>query len=289
MMVERLLIKHSSFSNHSQGGVMIKRVGVEIAMMCFAGFLSAAAAPGLSVSVTAVDPPGGSYGSNYEVVMWIQNAAGTFIKTIAIWGGQKNSNDLPIWYAHSSGAVATDAVASATLRAGATINGPWNLTGSTGAVIPNGTYTFNVELSNHHSSVNAYTDWFVRGKIAIDGTTKTVTGADSTVNSGNTYLTNVSAVFTAPASVIIEKTPQQNTTNPLAFVTPQMFGAGTMHLKLVAPNGQVVWRKNYQTSSGQSLLVRPNDIMAATRYSGCGILVADYGRESIQRKFVQTR
>ena len=266
---------------------MRKRIGRGIAAMCLAGFFHAMAAPGLTVTVTAVDPPGGSFGASYEVVMWIQDAVGTFIKTFAIWGNERNTNDLPIWAAHSSRVVATDAVASATLSAGTHINGPWNLTGSTGAVVPNGTYTYNIELSNHHSSAAAYTDWYVRGKIVIDGTSKTATGTDSAVNSGYTYLTNVSAVYTAPVSGIIAQPFDKNSINPLAFVTPAAFRAGTMHMKLIAPNGRVVWQQNYRTSPGESLILRPHDIAFAPRYSGIGILVADYGEEKIFRKFVQ--
>ena len=273
---------------------MRKRIGAGISVLCLAGFFYAMAAPGVAVTVTAVDPTTGSFAPKYEIVMWIQNAAGDFIKTFGLWGHQTtttgNSIDLPIWGSHlGTNAKTVDGVSSATLSAGATVNATWNLTNASGAAVPNGTYTYNIELSNHHSTTAAYSDWYARGEIIIDGTSKTATGTDSAVNTASTYITNVSAVYTAATSSVIDQASKQKIANPFAFVTPSSFTSGTMSMKLISPNGQIVWQKNFQTSRGESILLKPKDIALATRFSGIGILVADYGAEKISRRFVQTK
>ena len=205
---------------------MRKRVVASLMVLSMAGLFYVMAAAGLSVSVTAVDPPTslGIDGTSYEIVMWIQNAAGAFIKTFGLWGHQTNSNDLPIWTSHNGGVKTVDGVTSATLTAGKTVSATWNLTNASGTAVPNGTYTYNLEMSNHHSSTTAYTDWYVRGTININGTSSTKTGADSVVNAGTTYMTAISAMYTPSTSIVFEPSQKQNAANPLAFVAPANFG-----------------------------------------------------------------
>jgi hypothetical protein len=267
---------------------MKKRIAAGMIVVCLAGFYYAMAAPGLKVTVTAVDPPGGGFGNNYEIVMWIKNAAGTFIKTFGLWGHQTNSNDLHIWTSQNGGSKTVDGVSAATLSTGTTVNATWNLTNAAGTVVPDGNYTYNLELSNHHSATSGYSDWYVRGTININGTTSTKTGTDSVVNTGTTYLTAISAAYTPSTSIVFEPVQKQNTADPLAFVAPKNFCDGIMRMKLMAPNGRVVWQKNYRTSAGNSIVVTSKDVLMGSRFSGVGILVADYGVEKISRLFVQT-
>ena len=269
---------------------MRKRIAASLMVLSMAVLFYIMAAAGLNVSVTSVDPPnigGSGFSPNYEIVMWIENAAGAFVRTFGLWGHQTNSNDLPIWTSHNGGSTTVDGVTSATLTSGKTVNATWDLTGASGTVVPNGTYTYNLELSNHHSSTTAYTDWYASGTININGTSSTKTGADSVVNMATTYLTSISAMYTASTSIAYNPRANQNDVNPLAFVTPADFGNGIARMKLVSPNGRVVWQKNYVTSSGNSIVVTSKDVLASRRFSGVGILVADYGVEKISRLFVQ--
>ena len=266
---------------------MRKRIMASLMVLSMAALFYVMAAAGLNVSVTAVDPPGGSFGNSYEIVMWIENAAGAFVRTFGLWGHQTNSNDLPIWTSHNGGSTTVDGVTSATLTSGKAVNATWDLTNASATVVPNGTYTYNLEISNHHSATTGYTDWYAKGTININGTSSTKTGLDSVVNSATTYMTNVSAMYTASTSIAYNPREKQNNVDPLAFVTPNNFGTGIVHMKLVAPNGRVVWQKNYRTSAGNSIVVTSKDVLMGNRFSGVGILVADYGVEKISRLFVQ--
>jgi hypothetical protein len=265
---------------------MNKKAGMKMAMLTLTVFSYLMAAPGLKVTITTVDPPGGSWGTNYEVAMWIRNAAGSFIKTFGFWGGDQNSNDFPIWDSNAGGVTTVDGTTGATPSAGATLNSTWNLTGANNAAVPKGAYSYRIELSNHHSSVDAYTDYFVAGTIQIDSTSKVKNGVDSSVNNGSTYITNVIAEYTAPANGTINAVPENRTADPLAFVTPANFGRGTVTIRLFTSNGRVVWQEKYVTSAGNSIVVSHRDIKQSTRFSCVGVLVADYGTEKISRRFL---
>lgn len=265
---------------------MKKKAGMMAAMLTLMVFSYVMSAPGLKVTMTAVDPPGGSWEPNYELVMWIRNAAGSFVKTFGSWGQDRSSNDFPIWYANSGGVTTVDGTTGATLTADTTLNSTWNLTGANNAAVPNGSYSYRIELSNHHT-LTAYAAYFVAGTIQIDSTSKVKNGVDSSVNNGSTYITNVIAEYTAPANGTINAVPENRTVNPLAFVTPAHFGRGTVTIRLFASNGKVVWQETYATSAGNSIVVSHNDIKQSIRFSGVGMLVADYGTEKVTRRFLQ--
>jgi hypothetical protein len=266
---------------------MNKKTGIMAAMQALTLFSCLMAAPGLKVTVTTVDPSGGTWGTKYEVAMWIRNAAGSFIKTFGFWGGDKKINDFPVWYANAGGVTTVDGTTGATQTAAATLNSTWNLTDLNNAVVPSGAYSYRIELSNHHSSVAAYTDYFVAGTLQIDNTSKVKNGVDSSLNNGSTYLTNVIAEYTGPASGTITAIPEKRTANPFAFVTPAHFGCGTVTIRLFASNGRVVWQETYVTSAGNSIVVSYSDIKQSTRFSGVGVLVADYGKEQVSRRILQ--
>jgi hypothetical protein len=265
---------------------MKKKAGMIVAMLTLTVFSYLMAAPGLKVTVTTVDPSGGTWGTKYEVAMWIRNAAGSFIKTFGFWGGDKKTNDFPVWYSNAGGVTSVDGTTGATLSAGATLNSTWNLTDLNNAAVPNGAYSYRIELSNHHSSVNAYTDYFVAGTIQIDNTSKVKNGVDSSVNNGSTYITNVIAEYTGPASGTITADPEKRTANPFAFVTPAHFGHGAVTIRLFASNGRTVWQETYVTSAGNSIVVSYRDIKQSNRFSGVGVLVADYGKEQVSRRIL---
>jgi hypothetical protein len=266
---------------------MKKKAGMIVVMLTLTMFSYLMAAPGLKVTMTTVDPPGGSWGTNYEAAMWIRNAAGSFIKTFGFWGGDQNPNDFPIWYTNAGGVTTVDGTTGATPSAGATLNSTWNLTDINNAAVPKGAYSYRIELSNHHSSVAAYTDYFVSGTIQIDSASRVKNGVDSSVNNGSTYITNVIAEYTAPTNGTINTIPEKRTVAPFAFVTPAHFGRGTVTIRLFASNGRVVWQETYATSAGNSIIVSHRDIKQSTRFSGVGMLVADYGTEKVLRRFIQ--
>jgi len=164
----------------------MKRLFTAFFILNFVGFLFVASAAGLTVTAKS------AVNSTCTAVMWITNAANAFQHTFAIW--DRNDNDhLKVWRTYSGGSISTDAVSSATLSANATFSGTWNLKDASGALVPNGTYKYFIEICQ-----NGPTPYHVVGSIVIDGTSKTKTVIDS--GNTTTALTNVTAVYTAPVT-----------------------------------------------------------------------------------------
>ena len=173
----------------------------KIALILYlASALPVLAADSLKVSVHTANPSGGGFGSRYAVVMWIENAAGAFIKSFGRWGNDTGTNDLPIWNSKNGGVKTIDGVTGATQSTATTLASNWNCTNASGAAVPAGTYWVNIELSNHHSNMPSPTDLLIRSSIVIDGTSKTSTTIDSSFNSASTYLTAFSASYISAVS-----------------------------------------------------------------------------------------
>jgi len=267
----------------------MKRMVVAVAVfVVFSAFRISAQTPGLKVTVTTVDPAGGGFGTSYEVVMWIETNVGAFVKTFALWGHQTNSNDLPWWSSKNNGDKTVDGTTSATLTASSTLNATWDLTGSSGAQVINGTYRYNIELNNHHNTINAYTGWFARGSIAIDGIGKTKNGVDTSTANASAALTNVIGAYSAP-TISVQFTPPpaaKPVTDPLSFATPA--GAGHVTMKLLTPGGRLLWQKDFTTADGRTVSVSRSEI-SSVRYTGVCLLVADFGTKQIVRSYVGIR
>jgi RNase P/RNase MRP subunit p29 len=169
-----------------QRGRKMKRLKAAFFVLCSTGILATASAAGLTVTAKS------GVSATCTAVMWITNAANVIQHTFAIW--DKGDDDhLKVWRTYSGGTISTDAVSSATLSANATFSGTWNLKDANGAQVPNGTYKYFIEICQ-----NGPTPYHVVGSIVIDATSKTQTAIDS--GNTTTALTNVTAVYTAPAT-----------------------------------------------------------------------------------------
>ena len=85
-------------------------------------------------------PAGGPYAPRNVTVVWIEDSAGNFVKTIGRWANQRKQY-LVAWVA-KAGPNDADAVTSATRGDHLnTIQAIWNLQDRNGTVVPDGTYT----------------------------------------------------------------------------------------------------------------------------------------------------
>jgi len=163
----------------------MKRLIPEILLIASAGMLMQVSAAGLTVTATS------GISSQTAAVMWITNSANVLQQTFAIWSS-RNSDHLKLWRATSGNNVGVDAVSSATLSSKATFSGTWNLKGANGNIVPNGIYKYWIEICQ-----DGPTPYHAVGSIVIDATSKNKAGVDSSTST--TAITNVNAVYTAPA------------------------------------------------------------------------------------------
>ncbi len=125
---------------------------------------------GLTVSVVT-SSAGGSYAPKHVVAIWVENAAGDFVKTLTVYAGVRAS-DLTNWDAVSGGN-SVDAVTGTTQSSHGTIYGSWNGTDIKGITVPDGTYRLCLELTDKNTAGNFSYFLFTKG-----GTAETQTPAN---------------------------------------------------------------------------------------------------------------
>lgn len=117
-----------------------------------ASLLAASAASGQTLSSTfTTTSNGGNYAPRNIVAVWVEDSNGTFVKTIGRWASREKA-DLKGWIA-KAGNADTDAVSGATRSNHTgmlTVN--WDLKNKQGAVVPDGTYTIRMELSDRNTT-----------------------------------------------------------------------------------------------------------------------------------------
>jgi len=126
---------------------------------------------GLTVSVIT-GTTGGNYSPRNVVAIWIENSAGTFVKTLTIYA-QARKYDLTNWESISGGNT-VDAVIGATQTKFGTIYGSWNGTDSKGIVVADGTYRLCMELTDKGSMGNFSFFTFTKGTVAESQTPSNV-------------------------------------------------------------------------------------------------------------------
>jgi len=118
---------------------------------------------GLTVSAVT-STAGGNYAPRNVVAIWVENSAGTFVKTLTVYA-QARKNDLTNWESISGGN-AVDAVVGATQTNYGTIYGSWNGTDSKGIAVADGTYRLCMELTDKSSGGNFTFFNFTKGTVA---------------------------------------------------------------------------------------------------------------------------
>jgi hypothetical protein len=203
------------------------------------------AANGLTLTVTTVNPMGTFNPANC-VVMWIQNSAGQFVRTFGKWAAVRES-ELLTWNSADGGdtSVCIDGVTAASRTSHGTISSKWDLSNASGQRVPNGNYWYYIEMTDRNNRQGPV----VKGHIAIDGTSETQTGIDSSFNSGSTYLTSVIAAYTENNAVIHGlQSGYRNPSNRLRV--PVDYRNTTIGVRLTDVQGKTVWYGSVPAAPG---------------------------------------
>jgi len=105
----------------------------------------------IDATTNPVPAPDNRYTPRNVVVVWVEDAAGTFVKTVSRRAGVRAPH-LVAWIAQA-GAGDSDAVTGATRLDHATpLSISWDLKDRSGTVVPDGTYTIRMELAEENST-----------------------------------------------------------------------------------------------------------------------------------------
>ena len=98
---------------------------------------------GFTLSVTTVSYSGRFAPRNVGAI-WIEDATGSFVKTLRTWGGPRLNNALR-WQSVAAGS-RVDAISSATRAGHGPISGAWNCTDGSRSAVPQGPYSACIEF-----------------------------------------------------------------------------------------------------------------------------------------------
>jgi uncharacterized protein (TIGR03382 family) len=113
------------------------------------GLTSIAHAQAMQINFTDTTANGNHAPNNIEAV-WIEDSAGTFIKTIARWSAVRTQYLLD--WNKAAGAGDTDAVSGATHGSYGALTAKWDLKDKAGALVPDATYTIRLEMADGNSA-----------------------------------------------------------------------------------------------------------------------------------------
>ena len=108
---------------------------------------------------------GGRYAPKNIGAIWIETAAGQYVKTVERWANRRRQYLTN--FNSASGQNVTDAVSGATLTAHITHNLTWNLKGLDNCEIPAGEYRVRMELTDRDSTGVVATFPFTKGTTAV--------------------------------------------------------------------------------------------------------------------------
>lgn len=178
-----------------------------------------------SVQITfTTTTSGGNYAPNNVVAAWVQNGAGTHLRTVGLWSAVRTQHLVSYRAAagiNDSNALPADAVSGASrLNHQGALTVIWNLRDKAGNIVPDGTYTIRLELADENATTaaqnNQATFTFVKGAtpqtqtgltqggftgVTIDFDPQRVTCGDGVVDAPNE-----SCDYTVQGSCIVNQT-----------------------------------------------------------------------------------
>jgi MYXO-CTERM domain-containing protein len=137
------------------------------ALLACLAVLAAVSSADAGVTILATtSPTGGQYAPSNVVAVWVEDANGTFVKTIQRWGNIRKQY-LVAWN-QKAGTTDSDAITGASRSSHNDVLAiRWNLLGRSGAIVPDGTYTIRMELADSNAGGagqnNQATFTFVKG------------------------------------------------------------------------------------------------------------------------------
>lgn len=131
---------------------MRRHVVFSVLSLLALGVLASPAIAQGSLTVTyTTQSHGGPYAPAHVVSAWVEDANGTFVRTINRWAGVRRQH-LVAW-TQKAGAADADAVSGATrISHTQPLTATWDLRNRQGQVIPDGTYTIRMELADSNAS-----------------------------------------------------------------------------------------------------------------------------------------
>jgi len=116
-----------------------------------------AATQGVLTVQTATSKAGGPYDPRHCVVVWIEDAAGNFVKTLLVYAKNYKTH-LNIWQASTSKAGSeynsVDAISGASRTVHSPITCTWNAKDFNGNIVPDGDYKVRMELTDKNATGN---------------------------------------------------------------------------------------------------------------------------------------
>ena len=107
----------------------------------------------VAFSVTTTSP-GGNFSPKNIGAIWVEDAAGQFVKTLRLWADRRKQY-LYTWNNHTNGNT-VDGVTGATYSSHGTRTATWDFTDISGNLVPVGQYTLWLELTDQHSQGPRY-------------------------------------------------------------------------------------------------------------------------------------
>jgi hypothetical protein len=126
-------------------------------------FFSTAQTQGtLSVSTLTSQTTGGTYAPANVMSVWVSNSSGTFVKSLLVYASARQQY-LYTWIAADPSLNEVDAITGATQISHGTRACSWNGKNVNEIVVPDGTYTVTMELTDKHAQGNLGTFNFIKG------------------------------------------------------------------------------------------------------------------------------
>jgi hypothetical protein len=123
-------------------------------------------APPTELSFSVLTKPlGGRYAPRNIGAIWIENASGGWIKTLAVWAFLRERHLTR--FRSTSGGNRVDAVTSATLSQHTTHSVSWDLRDATGAPVPDGDYRLVIETTDKDATGDSTEVAFTKGLLPV--------------------------------------------------------------------------------------------------------------------------
>jgi hypothetical protein len=197
---------------------------------------ASASAQTVTINFTTTKTATPTYTPNNVLAVWIEKAAGGYVRTVAEFGQTRIAN-LAVW-STASAKNTTDAITGASQNSLGARTYIWNVRDVNKAVVPNGNYLVKMELSDHNNG-SAANNNEASFPITV-GTTKVTT---TPANLGG--FTNVSIVFDPAAMPDLGTTPTPDmsvaTSPDLSMPIDGSMGTGCTMAPTPAASGAVAW------------------------------------------------
>lgn len=142
-------------------------------LLLFSAGMSFAQTSGtLTISTLTSQTSGAVYAPANILAMWITNSSGTFVKSTLVYASARQQY-LYTWISQDPSLNEVDATTGATQNSHGTRTSSWNGKNVSEVVVPDGTYTVHMELTDKHAQGNLGTFTFTKGPVA-----QTLTPAD---------------------------------------------------------------------------------------------------------------